>query len=396
MMPCPPCPSLVAVEPAPLRPGARQGKRQAPAWPLGPSRWGGLTPGLTRGRVRDLWCGLLGGLALSLALPAAAAGNSEAPSVSVRRLGQAEDARPALHGPAYYLKGDGPPESTSFSEFARAVAQEAVDVVVLGGSWLEHDAECRLLVSLDRVNSCTTIVIRDPAGSEDPAVLAALKRAELVYFRGGDQCHFVRWKFSALHDAVQAVVARGGGVGGGSAGLAIQGALAVYDGCTGSVTSRSALADPYRRSISFTHEYFDWPHLAATVTDSHFVKRDRMGRLMTFLCRQQALGRAREAWGLGIEEGSVVVVDRDGQGKVHGEVAYVLQADGSAEGCSDERHALSYEGFKIWRLGEGDTFDFAHRPRDGYYRIDVEDGVLSADPYQAPAENIAGRTPRWP
>lgn len=335
-----------------------------------------------------VWMGVI------LALPSAAATNTDGSSITLRRVGQAGDARPVLHGPAFYLKGDGPPESTSFSEFARKVADGPVDVVILGASFADHDAECRLLVMLDRVNSCTTLVIRDVGDTDDPAVLAALAQAEIVYFRGGDQCNFVRWKFSAVHAAVQALVARGGGTGGGSAGLAIQGSLAIYDGCTGSVTSRMALADPYRRSISFTHDFFTWPHLEDTVTDSHFVKRDRMGRLMTFLCRQQALGRTSSAWGLGIEEGSVVVVDRDGLGTVHGEVAYMVQADGPADGCSDEQHALNYQGFKVWRLDEGSQYNFARRPHLGYYRIDVTDGVLSANPYEPPAQTEANLAPR--
>ena len=310
-------------------------------------------------------------------------------SVSLRRLGNPVDAQPALVGPAFYLKGDGPPEANSFIEFVRAGSREALDVVVLGASWADHDAECRLISQVDRVNSCTTVVIRDPDDADDPQVLATIAQAELVYFRGGDQCHFVRWKFSELYDAVRAVVARGGGVGGGSAGLAIQGSLAVYDGCSGSVSSRLALADPYRRSISFTHEFFAWPHLENTVTDSHFVRRDRMGRLMTFLCRQQALGRTDQAWGLGIDDGSVLLVDRDGMATLYGDAAYVVQADGDADGCSGQQQSLSYKGFKVWRLSEGQTFDFAHRPESGFYRIDVRDGVLSANPYRPPAMDTA-------
>lgn len=334
---------------------------------------------------------LLAALALASLGVAAATREGTDSSVTMNRLGSPLDAHPKLVGPAFYLKGDGPPEANSFIEFVRAVSRDALDVVVLGASWADHDAECRLISQVDRVNSCTTVVIRDPDDVDEPRVLAAIEQAELVYFRGGDQCHFVRWKFSQLHDAVREVVARGGGVGGGSAGLAIQGSLAVYDGCSGSVSSRLALADPYRRSISFTHEYFAWPHLEKTVTDSHFVRRDRMGRLMTFLCRQQALGRTDQAWGLGVDEGSVLLVDRDGMGTLYGDAAYVVQADGDAKGCSGQQQSLSYTGFKVWRLSEGETFDFAHRPESGYYRIDVRDGVLSANPYQPPAVDTAPR-----
>ena len=59
-----------------------------------------------------------------------------------------------------------------------------------------------------------------------------VQRAEIVFFAGGDQCNYVRLiKGTALEAAVEAVHARGGGVGGTSAGEAIQGEI-VYDSCT--------------------------------------------------------------------------------------------------------------------------------------------------------------------
>ncbi len=51
------------------------------------------------------------------------------------------------------------------------------------------------------------------------SVARIVDKADAVYFAGGDQAHYVAWKGTALMKAVTRVYARGGVVGGGSAGL---------------------------------------------------------------------------------------------------------------------------------------------------------------------------------
>lgn len=320
--------------------------------------------------------------AMFQAAGASAATTAPAPPVTLHRMGNAIDVAPALKGPAFYLKGDSEPQRESFEAFARLIADKPLDVIVIGASFPNYQGECQIINGLQHVNSCTTLVIGTPEGAQDPAALAAVQQAEIVYFRGGDQCDYVGWQNSAVIEAVEKLVAHGGGAGGGSAGLAIQGSLAVYDGCNGSVRSPRALEDPYRDSISFTHDFFAWPYLDNTVTDSHFVERDRMGRLMAFLCRQLAEGRTGDAWGVGIEADTAVLMNRSGMAAVYGSAAFVVQADRAPEVC-EESSPVSYSGYKVWRLGDGSHYDFANRPTAGYRRIDVEQGVLSADPYEA-------------
>lgn len=320
--------------------------------------------------------------ALLLAAGGHAATTTPAPPVTLHRMGNPVDVAPALKGPAFYLKGNSEPQRESFEEFARLISDKPLDVIVIGASFPNYQGECQIISTLQHVNSCTTLVIGTPEGAHDPAALAAVQQAEIVYFRGGDQCDYVGWQDSAVIEAVEKLVAHGGGAGGGSAGLAIQGSLAVYDGCNGSVRSPRALEDPYRDSISFTHDFFAWPYLDNTVTDSHFVERDRMGRLMAFLCRQLAEGRTGDAWGVGIEADTAVLMNRSGMASVYGSAAFVVQADRAPEVC-EESAPVSYSGYKVWRLGDGSHYDFANRPTAGYRRIDVEQGVLSADPYQA-------------
>lgn len=344
-------------------------------------------PSFTRCSLRWLLCA---GLSLSAWSAQAADG-----ALAMHRLGASENAGAQLHGPALYLKGDGPPEAASFAAFLHQLSDDRLDVVVLGASYPNWEGECRTIAALEQVNSCTTIVIRDPQEASDPAVLDTIRHAEVVYFRGGDQCNFMQWRDSPLPAAVRQVVQRGGGTGGGSAGLAIQGSLAVYDGCQGSVSSSTALAEPYQDSVSFSEHMFDWSALHDTLTDSHFVKRDRMGRLMAFLCRQLASGRTGQAWGLGINEGTAVLIDRDGLGTVYGDTAYMVLADRPDDGCHSDSEPVSYAGYKVWRLDAGQRFDFAQRPRSGYYRVDVDQGAFSNDPYEAPerGHTLAMRTP---
>jgi cyanophycinase-like exopeptidase len=357
----------------------------------GPTSRGAITAGLRP--ARHAWAGRIA----ALLLVASGVAQASSDSLTISRLGFADDVRPELHGPALYLKGDGPPDNDSFDAFASQVSDAPVDVVVMGASFPRYEGECLKLNQLERVNSCTTVVIRDPDDASDPAVVAALKQAEIVYFRGGDQCNFMRWKGSEVITQVQALVQRGGGSGGGSAGLAIQGGLAVFDGCSGSISSRLALAEPHQPSVSFSPGLFDWAPLANVMTDSHFVKRDRMGRMMAFLCRQLAAVDRNKVWGLGLTDGGALLIDRDGVGTVFGTDAYLVQAQQVGGDCADTSSPVNHAGYKIWRYGVGELMDLNERPQSGYYEIDVAQGMMSGDPYTVPTqrENHA-QAPRSP
>ena len=148
--------------------------------------------------------------------------------------------------------------------------------------------------------------------------------------------------------AVKRVYARGGLVGGGSAGLAIQGAV-VYDAAAGDrygndTHTADAVAYPLERRISFTTGLFAWPPLADTLTDTHLVVRDRFGRMIVFLARilhDGLLPNARVVYGLGIDQASAVVVDPAGVGTVlngaGGRGAFLVRARGTRIWCPENR-----------------------------------------------------------
>lgn len=304
------------------------------------------------------------------------------PGVDIVRLGAGTDATPNLHGPSLLLQGSGTPLDTAFRAHLAAVASEPVDVVVLAASSPAGESstpECDALQVHPRVNSCTTLTLATPAAAGTDTAAATVRRAEVVYFAGGNQCEYVSWEGRGAHGAVRDVFERGGGVGGGSAGLAVQGEV-VYDGCTGSVRSSEALTDPYHPRMSFTRDYFEWGSLDRLITDSHFQERDRMGRLIAFVARQIQDTGAASFWGLGVNEETAVVIDARGVGTVYGERAYVVHGDHEPAKAAPGI-PLTYEGVKIVPLPSGSSYDFVARPLNRAYQRDVEAGTLSADPY---------------
>ena len=319
-------------------------------------------------------------LLLALLFPAA-----EAKAKVTRYLtGSGADVAPALFGPAHDFGGGGTDVDAAIQwmiDQARGCTSCAtkVDVVILRSTG--SDGYNDYIFAMNGVDSVETLVITSARDSNTAAVEATVRNAEVVFFAGGDQCDYVsNFKGTRVEAAVEAVYARGGAVGGTSAGLAIQGEFS-YDACTGSVTSSQALLDPYHREITFTYDFFNWPNLGGVITDSHFVTRDRMGRTLAWLARQIRDGRASSALGLAVNEVTSVVVDKNGLARVFGDgPAYFILADHVPEVC-ERRTPLTYSNFKIWKVPAGGTFDLANRPATGFYLISVTNGALSGDPY---------------
>ena len=331
------------------------------------------------GRSRMKVCG--GALLLlALLLPAA-----EAQAKVTRYLtGSAADVSPALAGPAHDFGGGGTDVDAALQWIIDEVrgctsCATKVDVVILRSTGSNGYND--YIYAMNGVDSVETLVVTSAKDSNTAAVETTVRNAEVVFFAGGDQCDYVKnFKGTRVEAAVEAVYARGGGVGGTSAGLAIQGEF-TYDGCAGSAVSSQALLDPYRRDITFTYDFFNWAHMEDVITDSHFVTRDRMGRTLAFLARQIRDGRASSALGMAVNEATSVVVDKQGLARVMGGgPAYFILAEHFPEVC-EPRTPLTYSNFKIWKVPAGGTFNLAARPTTGFYLVSVTDGTLSGDPY---------------
>jgi cyanophycinase len=190
------------------------------------------------------------------------------------------------------------------------------DIVVLRATPDEgYDAWIR---DLAPIRSFQTLQLTDRAAAEDPFVIGSIERADGLFIAGGDQFDYVRvWAGTPIQRAINAAVADGVPVGGISAGLAVLGGFA-FTAERDTITSDEALADPFDDRVRLTRGLLRLPGLEATITDSHFSERDRLGRLLTFMARVVADGWASEVRGIGIDEETAVLLEPDGAATVDG------------------------------------------------------------------------------
>jgi cyanophycinase-like exopeptidase len=298
--------------------------------------------------------------------------------------GNAADVVVPLAGPAHDFGGGGTDVDAGLQWIIDQVrgctsCSTKIDVVILRATGSNGYND--YIYAMNGVDSVETLVITKASDANTTAVETTVKNAEVVFFAGGDQCDYVTlFKGTKVETAVEFVYAKGGGVGGTSAGTAIQGDF-TYDACTGSVTSVQALADPYHRYVTFTYDFFHWANLQNTITDDHFVVRDRMGRTLAFLARQIKDGKTTSALAIAADEVTSVEVDRFGLATVVGTGnAYFILADHAPETCVAGT-PLTYLNYKIWKVAPGGTFNLANRPTTGYYLRSVNNGVIDQNPY---------------
>lgn len=316
-------------------------------------------------------------VAAVLALPAEA-------KVTRYLTGNAADVTVSLAGPAHDFGGGGTDVDEAIQWMIDKVrgctgCSTKIDVVILRSSGSNGYND--YIFAMNGVDSVESLVITSAKDSNTAAVETTVRNAEVVFYAGGDQCDYVKFfKGTKVETATEFVYAKGGGVGGTSAGLAIQGDF-TYDGCRGSAVSSDALANPYHHTVTFTYDFFHWANLGGTSTDSHFVTRDRMGRTMAFVARQIQDGKAPSVLSIAVEEGTSVGVDRNGLATVMGAgPAYFVLGDHAPEVCR-AGVPLTYSNFKIWKVNAGGTFDLRNRPTAGYYLRSVSNGAISSNPY---------------
>lgn len=306
-------------------------------------------------------------------------------------------------GPGLLLMGGGTEVDASFRWMRSVVTGSSHarggDVVVLRASGANDYDDYMLKIA--GFDSAQTIKLGPTATAADLAKAASyVDRAQALFFAGGDQANYVRWKGSSLIAAVQRLYDRGGVVGGTSAGLAILGEW-VYDSVAADavsdqteVTTKNAVANPAESIISFTHDLLIFPPLRNVILDQHFHQRDRFGRLTAFLAILNQRHPARTIKGLGIDAASALTVDKHGiatlQLQKKGGLALFVSG-GTAEPIQPGKPLVYRDLHMIILNRDGQTFDLntwcAEAP---HYTVTVNGNKTTiydpADPYQTPAD----------
>lgn len=149
---------------------------------------------------------------------------------------------------------------------------------------------------------------RDRMTADDPAFVKPLADATAVWFSGGDQSRITAvYKGTRFEDELRKLHARGGVIGGTSAGAAVMSDPMITGGTTAAGTGRG------------------FGLLPGFVVDQHFVARNRQKRLAGLVAANPGLV------GLGIDEGTAVIARGRTLRVVGKSTVTVLLASGAGE-----------------------------------------------------------------
>ena len=317
------------------------------------------------------------------------AGTAMAADAGHYLLGDTAAKTPGKTSPGLLLMGGGDRNFDALRWFMKKAGNG--HIVVLRASQAGEIGE-EFFNEVGGIQSVETFVFSEREQSNDPKILAALKRADGIFLAGGDQSRYVRyWRGTPVGAALDAHVRAGKPLGGTSAGLAMQGEYlyGAMDG--GSQISPRALADPLGADNTIETDFLHIAALKGVITDTHFSERNRLGRLIAFVAKGEAMA-GHPLIGLGVDEDAAVAVEGDGSARVYATspmAGATVVKGGFAKQVEDEAMNLD----RVETVGAGPD-SVLHLPSG---RVDkpvfqrqyaVRDGVLTA--MQAPVLVIHG------
>ena len=330
-------------------------------------------------------CVRLAAAALLLLVSAAAsaqAGSLSAPGYRYYEIGDLDAPRPQPAQAAMMLMGGGDWVPEAFHWWVERAGHGRVVILRASGG---DDLQQELYRDIGGVTAVQTLVFDSRKAADDPAVLRVVRAADAIFIAGGDQARYIRfWKDTGLNRALNEHVAAGKPIGGTSAGLAILGGYSygALDG--GSIDSATALRDPMGAAVTLDRDFLSLPYLSNVVTDTHFAKRDRLGRLIVFVARA-ARDKQEGMVGIGVDEDTALCVEADGSARVHSLVdGYAwLVAPQHAPERLDDGSALQFPAVPVTGIGGGSRLqmDGLQVERPAFQLLaSVVDGQLELQP----------------
>jgi cyanophycinase len=236
------------------------------------------------------------------------------------------------------IVGGGRMPAAVTQEFVRRAGGTDVAFVVIptanvGAEWGDEYVKRSFLTRMG-VTDLVVLHTRDRDVAESEEFVAPLKKARGVWIDGGRQWRLAdSYLGTRTHRELWAVLDRGGVIGGSSAGATIQGSYLVRGAPEG---NQIMMATGHEDGFGFVR---------GCAIDQHVIARKRHCDLHAVMCRHPQL------LGLGIDEGTAVVVERD-RLRVIGDSAVLVH-----NGCEATDHAdLPY-----LTLRAGDEFDLRAR-----------------------------------
>ncbi len=280
--------------------------------------------------------------------------------VSLCLLGQAES--PSVGPQTGALVIDGGAETSETIKRFVALAGGRDAPIVLIPTATENDpvdakAQEREFKSRFSMNNLTVLHTRDRAEADTEAFVVPLETARGVWFGGGRQWRLVdSYMGTRTQRAIEGVLARGGVVGGSSAGATIQGSYLVRGAREG---NHIMMAKGYEAGFAY---------LRGVAIDQHLLTRNRADDLVEVIDQKPGL------LGLGIDEPAAVVVTGD-------------RLEVIGRGVVGIYDGKDHDGKRYYFLAPGQHFDLRTRKRvAGPVKIDTAREPSIAKP-TGPAES---------
>jgi cyanophycinase len=206
---------------------------------------------------------------------------------------------------------------------------------------------------------------REDALSEK--AVRVLDDTNTVFFTGGDQLKITsQLGCSPVCERLQEIYENGGTIAGTSAGASVVTETMMVEG-DGESTHRIGEGLRLAPGLGF---------LRGVIVDQHFAERGRFGRLLA------AVAQNPRILGVGLDENTAAIVERDSTFRVLGEGGvYIIDAGAITHSniAEDDPHrALSIFDVKVHVLTQGDTYDCATRRPTFHPAEELEEELLGA------------------
>lgn len=278
------------------------------------------------------------------------------------RVGNAADATHAVPRAGYALMGGGTDLDEAFQWLCGRAGDG--DILVLRATGTDaYNPYIRKLCP--KLNSVATLVIPNRLAAYDPTLARIIEHAGALFIAGGDQANYINfWIDTPVQTAINDAIARGIPLGGTSAGLAVMGEWAYSaqgdEPDDADLSGAMAVADPFGARVTLVYGFLHVPALAGVITDTHFVRRDRMGRLLVFLARLNEMpvsSDARQTRGIGVDERTAVLLAPDGDARVVGYGAAYFIDTLAAHGQIESGLPLDFGPYRVEKVAPGHSFN---------------------------------------
>ncbi|SOD98477.1 cyanophycinase [Spirosoma fluviale] len=192
------------------------------------------------------------------------------------------------------------------------------------------------------VKNITILHTRDPKVANQETFVAPIRKATGVWFVGGRHWRLTDSYLNTLaHKEFNAVLSRGGVIGGTSAGATIQGSFMVR----GDTKGNSIMVGDHTQGLDFLHN---------VTIDQHFLRRNRQFDLVEVI-------KARpELLGIAIDEGTAIVVQQNTFEVIGNSYVGIYEANHIANSAKYPSGQNSTGG-PFYFISKGQTFDLKAR-----------------------------------